>query len=84
MAEELRDQTLEHYRLEDLIGQGGMGSVYRAVDLNLARPVAVKVIHEDLSSQSDFQERFQKEAQAAARLEHPSFVRIYHYGRDEE
>ena len=84
MAEELRDQTLEHYRLEDLIGQGGMGSVYRAVDLNLARPVAVKVMHEDLSSQPDFQERFQKEAQAAARLEHPSIVHIYHYGRDQE
>lgn len=84
MTADLRDQTLEHYRLEDLIGQGGMGSVYRAVDLNLARPIAVKVMHEDLASQPDFQERFQAEAQAAARLEHPSIVRIYHYGHDQE
>lgn len=83
MAADLRDQTLEHYRLEELIGQGGMGSVYRAVDLNLARPVAVKVMHEELASQPDFEERFQQEAQAAARLEHPSIVHIYHFGHDQ-
>ncbi len=83
-AADLTDQTLEHYRLEALIGQGGMGSVYRAVDLNLARPVAVKVMHEALMAQPDFQDRFQQEAQAAARLDHPSIVRIYHYGQDQE
>jgi serine/threonine protein kinase len=84
MAADLTDQTLGHYRLEDLIGQGGMGSVYRAMDLNLARPVAVKVMHEDLASRPDFQEQFQNEAQAAARLDHPSIVHIYDSGYDQE
>ncbi|MFN2134716.1 MAG: FHA domain-containing serine/threonine-protein kinase, partial [Candidatus Promineifilaceae bacterium] len=83
MTSELSNQTLEHYRLEELLGQGGMGSVYRAVDLNLARPVAVKVMHEELSSQPGFQEQFQHEAQAAARLKHPSIIQIYHFGYED-
>ena len=83
MPEDLTNQTLEYYRLEDLIGRGGMGAVYRGVDLNLARPVAVKVMDEELAAEAGFQERFQNEAQAAARLDHPSIVRIYHYGRDQ-
>jgi serine/threonine protein kinase len=83
MPEDLTNQTLEYYRLEELIGRGGMGAVYRGVDLNLARPVAVKVMNEELTSETSFQERFQSEAQAAARLDHPSIVRIYHFGRDQ-
>ncbi len=84
MATDLTGKTVEHYRLEALIGRGGMGSVYRAIDLNLARPVAVKVMDEEFSSQQDFQDRFQHEAQTAARLDHPSIVHIYHFGRDQE
>jgi serine/threonine protein kinase len=84
MAENLTDQTLGHYRLEDLIGRGGMGSVYRAVDLNLARPVAVKVMEKELASKPDFQEQFQHEAKAAARLDHPSIVHIYDSGLDQD
>jgi len=83
MPEDLTNQTLEYYRLEELIGRGGMGAVYRGVDLNLARPAAVKVMNEELTSETGFQERFQSEAQAAARLDHPSIVRIYHFGRDQ-
>jgi serine/threonine protein kinase len=83
MTVDLSNQTLDHYRLEEQLGQGGMGSVYRAIDLNLARPVAVKVMHEELSTQPDFQEQFQHEAQAAARLKHPSIIQIYQFGQDE-
>jgi eukaryotic-like serine/threonine-protein kinase len=84
MLVDLTDRTLEHYRLEELIGKGGMGSVYRAVDLKLARPVAVKVMHQDLVSQPDFQSRFQHEAQAAALLNHSSIIQIYHFGQDQD
>jgi serine/threonine protein kinase len=83
LTNNLTGETIEHYGLEGMIGRGGMGTVYRAVDLNLARPVAIKVMHERYASQPEFQERFQQEAQAAARLEHPSIVRIYHFGREE-
>lgn len=83
MDNDLTGETIEHYGLEGIIGRGGMGTVYRAVDLNLARPVAIKVMHPEYASQPAFQERFQQEAQAAARLDHPSIVRIYHFGREE-
>ncbi len=83
LTNNLTGETIEHYGLEGVIGRGGMGTVYRAVDLNLARPVAIKVMHERYASQPEFQERFQHEAQAAARLEHPSIVRIYHFGRED-
>ncbi len=75
-------QRIEHYRIEAVIGEGGMGTVYRAVDINLARPVAIKVMHPQYAAQDEFQRRFQQEAQAAARLEHPSIVRVYHFGRE--
>jgi serine/threonine protein kinase len=61
-----------------------MGAVYRAVDLNLARPVAVKVMDEELAAKPDFQEKFQHEAKAAASLDHPSIVHIYDSGLDQE
>ncbi|MFL7840192.1 MAG: FHA domain-containing serine/threonine-protein kinase [Candidatus Promineifilaceae bacterium] len=84
MAEDLTDHVLGHYRLEELIGRGGMGSVYRALDLNLARPVALKVMDEELSARPDFQEQLQQEAQTAARLDHPSIVHIYDSGLDQQ
>jgi len=83
MAGNLIGHQLEHYRIEGVIGEGGMGTVYRAEDINLARPVAVKVMHERYAVQNEFQQRFQQEAQAAARLEHPSIVRVYHFGREQ-
>jgi serine/threonine protein kinase len=83
MENDLTGETIEHYGLEGVIGRGGMGTVYRAVDLNLARPVAIKVMHPQYAGQPEFQERFQQEAQAAARLDHPSIVRMYHFGREE-
>jgi eukaryotic-like serine/threonine-protein kinase len=72
---------INNYRIEALLGSGGMGTVYRAYDLNLAIPVALKVMHAQLSRQKEFQQRFLQEARAAARLnEHPSIVTIHHFG----
>ena len=75
-------QQIENYRIDDVIGQGGMGTIYRATDVNLMRPVAVKVMHNELAEDQAFQSRFLQEARAAARLDHPSIVRIYHFGRE--
>lgn len=74
-------KRLDHFRIDMLLGEGGMGSVYRAYDTNLARLVALKVMHPHLTRQPEFQQRFLQEAQAAARLSHPSIVDIYHFGR---
>jgi serine/threonine protein kinase len=83
MAGKLVGQQIEHYRIEGVIGKGGMGTVYRAMDVNLARPVAIKVMHDQYSRELEFQQRFQQEAQASARLEHPSIVGVYHFGREQ-
>ena len=83
MARNLIGQQIEHYQIEGVIGEGGMGTVYQAVDINLARPVAIKVMHDQYAVETAFQRRFQQEAQAAARLEHPSIVGVYHFGRKE-
>lgn len=75
-------QQIENYRIDSVIGEGGMGTIYRATDVNLMRPVAVKVMHGNLADDPTFQGRFLQEARAAARLDHPSIVRIYHFGRE--
>jgi len=70
----------EKYRLDRLIGKGGMGAVYEARDLRLARTVAVKILLGRAFGQRDALNRFRREARAAARLDHPRIVRIYDYG----
>jgi hypothetical protein len=70
----------ERYVLENEIARGGMGIVWRARDQVLARPVAVKVLHPQLSHDDAFLERFRREALAAARLAHPNVVSIYDTG----
>lgn len=78
---DLVGQQIENYRIASLLGEGGMGSVYKAHDVNLDRPVALKVMHSHLSNRPEFQQRFLQEAQAAARLGgHPSIVNIYNFG----
>ncbi|HLO28830.1 MAG TPA: protein kinase [Anaerolineales bacterium] len=67
-------KKIDHYEIQALLGEGGMGSVYRAYDLNLQRPVALKVMLAQLASQQEFQARFMQEARSAARLTHPSIV----------
>jgi hypothetical protein len=73
-------RQIDHYRVDALLGEGGMGSVYKAYDIHLARPVALKIMHANFASQAEFQRRFMQEAQAAARLDHPSIVDIYRFG----
>jgi eukaryotic-like serine/threonine-protein kinase len=68
------------YRLERAIGGGGMGSVYEATDLRLARPVAVKVMPARSFGDRTALRRFEREAQASARLRHPNIVTIHDYG----
>jgi len=69
--------TLAGYRLDALIARGGMGVVYRATHLALDRPVALKVIAHHLSYDAGFRERFLRESQLAARLDHPAVVPVY-------
>jgi eukaryotic-like serine/threonine-protein kinase len=68
------------YRLGERIARGGMGSVYRAVDENLGRQVAVKVLRGELADDPTFLERFRREARAAAALSHPGVAGVYDYG----
>jgi serine/threonine protein kinase len=75
---------IDSYRVEALLGEGGMGAVYRAHDLNLDRPVALKVMHDHLARNPEFRQRFMQEARSAARLSHPSIVDIYQFGSSKE
>jgi serine/threonine-protein kinase len=68
------------YRLFELLGAGGMGSVYRAHDTLLGRDVAVKVLRPELATEPGYQERFRREAYAAGRLANPHIIPIYEAG----
>jgi serine/threonine-protein kinase len=70
------------YRLEHILGRGGMSIVYKAYDVTLERPVAVKVLRQDYSDNSEFQKSFHQEAKAAANLTHPNIVTIHDFGFD--
>jgi serine/threonine-protein kinase len=71
------------YRIEERIGRGGMGVVYRAEHLNLRRRAAIKIIAPDLAESSGFRERFTREARIAAALQHPNIVTVYDAGEVE-
>jgi tRNA A-37 threonylcarbamoyl transferase component Bud32 len=73
----LLGQSLKHYRIDGILGQGGMGIVYRAHDLKLQRPVAVKLLSAELTGSADRRKRFLQEARAAARVSHPAIAQIY-------
>ncbi|HZV03286.1 MAG TPA: protein kinase [Planctomycetota bacterium] len=73
-------RRFDDFQLEKKIGQGGMGEVYRARQISLDRPVAVKVLTRGLASQPGFVERFRREAKAAANIVHPHVIQIYAYG----
>ncbi len=77
MGEPSIGSTLAGYRIDALIARGGMGVVYRATQLALDRPVALKVIAHELADDEKFRSRFLGESRLAARLEHPAVVPVY-------
>jgi len=76
-------ETLAGYRIDGVLGRGGMGIVYRAYDPRLGRQVALKVIAPHLAEDPAFRLRFASEAQAAAGLQHPNIVTVYGAGEDQ-
>lgn len=70
------------YRVDELIGRGGMASVYRGYDTTLDRVVALKILRRELAEDSAFRTRFRQEAQSASRMAHPAVVRVYDAGED--
>ena len=72
------------YRLYEPLGQGGMATVYRATDIRLGRPVAVKLLHAHYANDDEFLQRFEHEAQSAAGLSaHPNIVDVYDVGQQD-
>ena len=74
---------LAGYRIDAVIGQGGMGTVYRAEQLRLGRKVALKIMAPDLANDPSFRHRFLRESHLAASLEHPHVVPIFDAGEVE-
>ncbi|MET8970168.1 protein kinase domain-containing protein [Streptomyces hydrogenans] len=70
------------YQLRDLLGEGGMASVYLAYDSALDRQVAIKTLHTELGREASFRERFRREAQAVAKLSHTNIVSVFDTGED--
>jgi len=83
VTDDLCGRTLQHYKVLERIGVGGMGSVYRAHDLSLDRTVALKVIRSEKVQATAQRERFIREARSQARLSHPNVVPIYYIGEEE-
>src|SRR5918998_302186 len=81
LTDELIGQVLDgKYRLDALLGEGGMGTVYRATHLLIDRPVAVKVLRPRFVGDAAAQQRFRREARAAGRLRHPNAVAVTDFG----
>ena len=78
----MSDQTgkiIANYRIDGLIGQGGMGTVYKAYDTRLEREVALKLMHPQIAVHQEFRQRLKTEAQTVMKLNHPSIVKIYDF-----
>ncbi len=82
----MEEQTLlnNRYKLIEPLGSGGMAVIHRAIDTMLERTVAVKILREDYSSDTNFREQFKQEAKAAANLSHPNIVTVYDFGFDDD
>ncbi len=80
IAEFNRLMTGEGYTFDMLIGQGGMGAVYKGHQTKLGRPVAIKVLHRDFGLDYDYPERFKREAMSMAQMNHPNIVGIHDFG----
>ncbi|MGQ0612621.1 MAG: protein kinase domain-containing protein [Planctomycetaceae bacterium] len=80
VADPFLGHTLGGYRIEELLGAGGMGTVYRATQLSLGRAVALKVLPADVADDPQFLARFHREAEVLASLAHPSIVQVFDRG----
>ena len=78
----MKGRLIHQYRVDSLLGEGGMGTVYQATDMLLERPVAMKMLHTHLQSQTTFMERFRNEAMVLARLNHPNIATLYNFIQD--
>jgi serine/threonine protein kinase len=77
----VREALASEYEILEELGRGGMALVYRAMDRQLEREVAVKVLPFSLAFDAEFVERFQREARTSAQLEHPNIIPFYGVGR---
>ena len=75
---------LDDFRIEGELGRGGMGVVYRATQISLGRPVALKVIASALTGQEGFRDRFVRESRLAASLDHPNVIPVYAAGERDD
>ncbi|WP_026316218.1 serine/threonine-protein kinase [Actinokineospora enzanensis] len=80
MSEDLTGRRLGHYRIDGVLGKGGMSVMYRATDMRLGRKVALKVIAEHLTEDPEFRERFVDEARNTSAIDHANVVPLYDFG----
>jgi tetratricopeptide (TPR) repeat protein/predicted Ser/Thr protein kinase len=76
-------KKISHYEITGILGEGGMGVVYKAVDVETDRTIALKVLSRRSLADDDVRRRFMREADAGANLDHPGIVRIYNFGEEE-
>ena len=81
MSETNRAIVNDRYEIGKRIGRGGMAEIFQARDILLDRPVAIKVLFPEFATDPAFVERFRREAQAAANLNHPNIVGVYDWGK---
>ncbi len=77
----IKNELKEKYEIYEIIGKGGMASVYKAKQINLDRTVALKIIHQNMVHDQEFVARFLEEAKISAQLSHPNIVNIYDFGK---
>ncbi|MQA07353.1 MAG: protein kinase [Pseudonocardiaceae bacterium] len=80
MSEDLTGRRIGHYRIDGVLGRGGMSVMYKATDVRLGRKVALKVIGEHLGADAEFRERFVDEARNTSAIDHPNVVPLYDFG----
>ncbi|HEY1088666.1 MAG TPA: protein kinase, partial [Archangium sp.] len=81
-AQELIGKVLDgRYKVESVLGQGGMGMVFKGLQTSVQRPIALKTLHPQLAMAPTFFERFKREAEIASRLHHPNIITIFDFGK---